>query len=218
MRRLSRGSFPATCPTLHPEIQGEIPSEIWRDGWNAAPSSLNLSKQTGDWHDQAIFLLPDESTATDVVSDLKTNGVAEEALSIVARDPAAYQSLPAADLADTSDFKPAVVQGAAVGGGTGLLAGLTMAVVPRGFAVGGAALAGMALADVAFGVWVSPMIGVSVPNREIEKFETAIKKGAFLMIVEVADDEREATRQIMMGRHKEVVFGGQSEGLLSAVG
>ena len=99
-----------------------------------------------------------------------------------------------------------------------MLAGLTMAVVPRGFAVGGAALAGMALADVAFGVWVSPMIGVSVPNREIEKFETAIKKGAFLMIVEVADDEREATRQIMMGRHKEVVFGGQSEGLLSAVG
>lgn len=76
----------------------------------------------------------------------------------------------------------------------------------------------MAAAGGAFGAWVSGMVGVSVPNREIVEFEAAIDKGALLMMVEVDDDEREAIKQTVTGRHPKVVFGGQSEGLLSAVG
>jgi hypothetical protein len=164
------------------------------------------------------FLLPDEQTAAAVVVDLKTEGVPEDAIGIVARDQTSTGSLPAADAGETSDFKPAVAQGVVVGGGTGLLAGLAMAVVPGGLVVGGAALAGMALAGGAFGAWVSGMVGVSVPNREIAEFESAIEQGAFLMMVDVADEAREAIKQTVIGRHPKVVFGGQSEGPLSAVG
>jgi len=164
------------------------------------------------------FLMPDERTATDVVADLTAKGVPETAIGVVAREPVSNSSVPEADASDTSDFKPAISQGIIVGGGTGLLAGLTMAVVPGGFAAGGAALAGLALAGGAFGAWVSGMIGVSVPNREIAEFETAIKDGALLMMIEVEDSEREAIKQIVTGRHPKVVFGGEREGPLSAIG
>lgn len=164
------------------------------------------------------FLVPDEHTAANVAMDLTSEGLPEAAIGVLGREPVKSEALPKAEPSDTSDFKPAVAQGVIVGGGTGLLAGLTMAVVPGGFVVGGAALAGMALAGGAFGAWVSGMIGVSVPNREIAEFEAAIKDGALLMMVEVADDEREPIKQIVIGRHPKVVFGGQSEGLLSAIG
>jgi hypothetical protein len=164
------------------------------------------------------FLLPDERTATDVVTDLKAEGVSTAAISVLARDPATRQSLPVADISETSDFKPAIAQGAVLGGGTGLIAGLAMAVVPGGFIAGGVVLVEMALAGGAFGAWVSGMVGASVPNREIAEFESAVKKGAFLMMVETADDERPAIKQIVLGRHPQVVFGGQSAGLLSAIG
>ena len=167
---------------------------------------------------KVYFLLPDEHTASEVVADLKAEGVNEDAIGILARDSAPSHATPVPDASETSDFKPAVAQGVVVGGGTGLLAGLAMAVVPGGFAVGGAALAGMALAGGAFGAWVSGMVGISVPNREIAEFESAIEKGAFLMMVEAADDERETIKQVVLGRHPKVAFGGQSEGLLSAVG
>ena len=153
-----------------------------------------------------------------MVSDLKAEGVDEDAIGVLAQDPASFNAIPVADVSETSDFKPAVAQGVVVGGGTGLLAGLAMAVVPAGFAVGGAAVAGMALAGGAFGAWVSGMVGVSVPNREIAEFESAIEQGAILMMVEAADDdEREVIKQVVLGRHPKVTFGGQSEGLLSAV-
>ena len=167
---------------------------------------------------KVYFLLPDEHTASEVVADLKSEGVNEDAIGILARDSAPSHATPVADASETSDFKPAVAQGVVVGGGTGLLAGLAMAVVPGGFVVGGAALAGMALAGGAFGAWVSGMVGVSVPNREIAEFESAIEKGAFLMMVEAADDERETIKQLVLGRYPKVAFGGQSEGLMSAVG
>lgn len=164
------------------------------------------------------FLLPDEQTATHIVADLKAEGVNEGAIGVFARNRASFHSVPAADASETSDFKPAVAQGVVVGGGTGLLAGIAIAVVPGGFAVGGAALAGMALAGGAFGAWVSGMVGASVPNREIAEFKSAIEQGAILMMVDVADAERETIKQIVLGRHPKVAFGGQTEGLLSAVG
>ena len=164
------------------------------------------------------FLVPDERIATNVVADLVAKGMPEEAIGVVARDPVSSRSLPEAEISDTSDFKPAVSQGAIIGGGTGLLGGLAMTVVPGGFAAGGAALAGITLAGGAFGAWVSGMVGVSVPNREIVEFEAAIEDGALLMIVEVADDKREVIKKTVTGRHPKVVFGGQSGGLLLAVG
>ena len=164
------------------------------------------------------FLIPDERTASDVVADLSAKDVPETAIGVVARDPVSSSSVPEADVGDTSDIKPAIAQGVVAGGGTGLLAGLTMAVVPGGFAVGGAALAGLALAGGAFGAWVSGMIGVSVPNRELVEFEDAINDGSLLMMFVVDDEKLEVVKQVVIGRHPKVIFGGESEGLLSAIG
>ena len=166
-----------------------------------------------------FFLLPDEQTATNVVADLKSEGVNEGAIGVLAARRIPEHSLPMPDASETSDFKPAVAQGVVVGGGTGLLAGLAIAALPGGFAGGVAALAGMALAGGAFGAWVSGMVGASMPNREIAEFESAIQQGKMLMMVDADDyDEREMIKQVVLGRHRQVAFGGQSEGLLSGVG
>lgn len=155
------------------------------------------------------FLVPDSQTAERIVKDLKEANVPEEDIGIIARDKALLEGLPKADVADKSDVKPALKQGAVVGGATGLVAGLAAAVVPGGFAIGGAALAGMALAGSAFGAWASSLIGISVPNREVEEFQKAIQAGSLLLIVGTTSIDRDATKRIVSGSYPNVTYGGE---------
>jgi hypothetical protein len=157
------------------------------------------------------FLVPDEQTTRRIVEALKAAGVSEEDVGVIASDRADLEALPDADVSETSDVQPAITQGAAVGGATGLLAGLAATLVPGGFVVGGAALVGMVLAGGAFGAWVSGLIGVSVPNREVAAFEAAIRSGALLMIVNPGDVGRDRVRQIVADQHPEVRFGGEGK-------
>ncbi len=159
------------------------------------------------------FLVPDEERARKIVTELERIGVAEEDIGVVGSDNVDLEALPDADISESSDVRPAIVQGAAVGGATGLLAGLAAAVVPGGFVVGGAALAGMVLAGGAFGAWVSGLIGVSVPHREVSEFEAALKAGALLMIVHPGDVDRDEVRRVVVAQHPEVKFGGEGGGV-----
>lgn len=155
------------------------------------------------------FVVPSASLAEQIVSDLKQHGAVDEDIGVLGSSEALVEDLPDADVTETSDIKPALKQGAAIGGATGLLAGLAATVVPGGFAVGGAALLGMALGGSAFGAWASSLIGISVPNREVEEFQKAIERGEVLMIVNTESVSRDRARQIVSGRHPEVVYGGQ---------
>jgi hypothetical protein len=143
--------------------------------------------------------------------------VPEEDIGIIAHDQALLEGLPKADIADKSEVKPALKQGVAVGGATGLVAGLAAAAVPGGFAVGGAALAGMALAGSAFGAWASSLIGVSVPHREVEEFQQAIQDGSLLMIVGTTSINRDPARRIVSENYPDVLYGGEA-GEVSAFG
>ena len=70
---------------------------------------------------KVYFMLQDEKTATNEVTELKSEGVDEDAIGVLARDKDSIDSIPVAEPSETSDFEPAVVQGVAVGGGTGVL-------------------------------------------------------------------------------------------------
>lgn len=155
------------------------------------------------------FLIPDAQRAEQVVRDLQDAGLQDDDIGILANDAALVDALPDADVTDSSDIKPALKQGAAVGGATGLLGGLAMTVVPGGFAVGGAALLGMTLAGSAFGAWASSLIGISVPHRELETFQRAIEAGQVLMVVSATQVPRDRIRQIVTRRYPDVVFGGE---------
>ena len=157
------------------------------------------------------FLIPDPACAEQIVGDLQREGVNDEDIGVLAKDAALVESLPEAGVTETSDIKPALKQGAAVGGATGLLAGLAATVVPGGFAVGGAALLGMTLAGSAFGAWASSLIGISVPNREVQSLHSAIDAGQLLMVVSATNIDRGRIKAIVSDRYPDVVYGGEED-------
>ena len=159
------------------------------------------------------FLAPNVGVAKQIVDELHAAGVGDDDIAVLAHSEAVDDALPSADVTETSDVKPAMKQGAAVGGATGLIAGLTATVVPGGFAVGGAALLGMTLAGSAFGAWASSLIGISVPNREVEAFQRAIDAGEVLMIISNTEVSREHVKQVVTRVHPAVVYGGEEGGV-----
>ena len=155
------------------------------------------------------FVVPDAVLAEQIVNDLIQHGADEDDLGVLGNKDSLTENLRDADVSQTSDVRPALKQGAAIGGATGLLAGLTATIVPGGFAVGGAALLGMALGGSAFGAWASSLIGISVPNREVDEFQRAIERGKLLMIVNTGNVSRDKAREIVSGRQPGVAYGGE---------
>ena len=133
------------------------------------------------------FLVPDIDTAHTVVDQLKQNEVAEDDMSVVARDSVQTSDLPQADVTETSDLVGSAERGAAAGGVTGVVAGLAaVAFPPAGLAIGGGLVAATGLAGAGFGAWASSMIGIRHDNSQIETYEKALENGQVLFMVDVA--------------------------------
>ncbi|MGB1110430.1 MAG: DUF1269 domain-containing protein [Gammaproteobacteria bacterium] len=157
------------------------------------------------------FLVPDSSTAENIVGDLKSAGIDEADIGVVAKSDAMTDALPEAGIEKTSDVKPALKDGMAVGAATGVLAGLAATVVSGGLAIGGTAYFAMVVGGSAFGAWASSLIGVSVPNREVQEFQDAIDAGRLLMIVSATTLPDEIIRSVVETHHPDVKYGGQED-------
>ena len=107
------------------------------------------------------FLLPDIKSANKIVDELLLARIEQRRIHIAAKDhhPLQEANLPEASLLQESDFIPAVEKGLAVGGGTGILAGLVaMSFPPAGMILGGGAVLGLGLLGAGFGAWMSMVI------------------------------------------------------------
>ncbi|HXH02609.1 MAG TPA: DUF1269 domain-containing protein [Candidatus Competibacteraceae bacterium] len=134
------------------------------------------------------FLVPDVDSARKIVDELLLARIEERHIHIVAKDHTALEQahLPEAGLFEESDFVPALERGLAVGGATGLLAGITAVTFPpAGLVLGGGAILATSLLGAGLGAWVASMIGVSVPNTQLDQFQHAIDAGQLLMMVDV---------------------------------
>lgn len=152
------------------------------------------------------FLVPDVDSAAKIVDELLLARVEERHLHIVARDEHALEEahLPEATLLEKSDFIPALERGMAVGGATGLLAGVAAVTFPpAGLILGGGAILGISLAGAGVGAWLSSMIGVSVPNTRLKEFEQAIADGHLLMLVDVPRERIEEIEELVKRHHPE---------------
>jgi hypothetical protein len=117
--------------------------------------------------------------------------------------------LPEANLLQKSDFIPAMERGLAVGGITGVLAGIAAVTFPpAGLVLGGGAILGTSLAGAGIGAWISGMIGMDVPNSQIEKFEDAIEKGEVLMMVDIPKTRVEEIEALVQQHHPDADMGG----------
>jgi len=132
------------------------------------------------------FLVPDATVAQRIVADLLLDRVEERHIHVVAREGTRLEDLPRAGMLQSTDVVTAVERGVAAGGAAGLLAGvIAVSFPPAGLVLGGGAVLLTTLAGAGFGAWAASLIGVRLPNSELERFEAAIARGELLMLVDV---------------------------------
>jgi hypothetical protein len=151
-------------------------------------------------------MIPNIDSAKTIVDELLLARVEARHIHIAAADHHALTAanLPEASLLQESDFVPAVERGLAIGGATGILAGIAAVTIPgAALALGGGAILGIGLAGAGVGAWVSGMIGVSAPSSRLKEFEAAIEKGELLMMVDVAKARVEEITDLVRKHHPE---------------
>jgi hypothetical protein len=154
-------------------------------------------------------MLPSLETTKTVVDELLLKRIDEHHIHVVAKEGTPLGDLPEANLLQKSDFIPAMERGVAVGGITGVLAGIAAVTFPpAGLILGGGAILGTSLAGAGIGAWISGMIGMDVPNSQIEKFEGAIEKGEVLMMVDIPKERVEEIEALVQQHHPEADMGG----------
>lgn len=135
------------------------------------------------------FLVPDITTTQKIVEDLLLARIEEKHIHVIAKRGTPLEDLPEANLLQKSDFVPAVEQGLALGGATGLLAGLVaVALPPASTVIAGGVLLATTLAGAGVGSWLGGMVGMSVGNRRTKEFEDEIEAGKLLVLVDVPAD------------------------------
>lgn len=153
------------------------------------------------------FLLPDLAVTHTVVDELLLARVDERHIHIVAKEGTPLQDLPEASLIQKSDFVPAMERGIAMGGATGIVAGVVALAFP-GVVIGGGALLAMGLAGAGMGAWMGGMIGMDVENTHIRKFEEAVTAGQILVLVDVPKDRVESIQTLIKKHHADADFEG----------
>ena len=150
------------------------------------------------------FLIPDLETANKVTDELLLARIDERHIHVIAREGTELGDLPKASLLQTSDVIPAVERGLAVGGVTGILAGVAaVSFPPAGLVLGGGAILATALAGSGIGAWLSSMIGVDVMNSQIKQFEGAVGEGEILFLVDVPKERVQQIETMVKAHHPE---------------
>jgi hypothetical protein len=144
-----------------------------------------------------------------VVDELLLARIEERHIHVIAKENSPMEDLPEATLLQKSDFVPALERGVALGGATGVVAGLVaLAFPPAGLVLGGGAVLSIALAGAGVGAWLSSMIGIDAPNSRLKAFEEAIEKGEFLMLVDVPKDRVDEIDELVKQHHPEAKIEG----------
>lgn len=157
------------------------------------------------------FLTPDLQTTVNITRELGELRLTRQQVHVTGRDwkHLEEQGVHNATLRETSDVVNAASRGLKFGIPIGVVLGLVAYYVLEN-AIGGLnwlmMVAGMAVFGGLFGVWASTMIGVSVHDVKVDKYEDELEKGAFLMMVDVPDDREEEIYEAIHRHHPEVVI------------
>ncbi len=153
-----------------------------------------------------FFLVDDIDAAKTMVEDIRSLEIGDEDLHVIANESITLEPLPEADLAHSSDLIDAAKRGALTGGAMGLAGGVIAVSMPAiGLTLGGGTLlAGTAL-GTALGTWFSTLVGVSVPNQDVEKYRERIGRGEVMIIVDLDEARENRFTKLMTERHPDIV-------------
>jgi hypothetical protein len=153
------------------------------------------------------LLLPDVNMAHRVVDRLLAAGVEWSDIHILANPNISLDELPDADLPQKSDLLPALARGTAVGGLVGMVAGLVaLSLPPAGVVIAGGALLGTTIGGAGIGAWAAALVGVSVPNSQLEQYEDAINRGELLLLVDTPQEREEELKSLIKSEYSAADF------------
>lgn len=154
------------------------------------------------------FLIPNIEIAKNIVNELLLERIDERHIHILAKRGTDMGNLPEASYLQKTDFVPALEQGVAVGGFTGLMSGLVAMAYPGGPMLAGGTILATTIAGVFFGALMSSMVGSSVGNRQIKQYWKAVDAGQFLMMIDLPKQRISEIEQVVKRNHPETMYGG----------
>jgi uncharacterized membrane protein len=160
---------------------------------------------------RTIYAFDSAESAHAAVMTLRLNGIDEHCMSLIARADIQLEKIPEKYLDASTDFMPAAGRGAAIGGITGLFAGLVAMAIPAlGIAIGGSALLAFFGGGAVLGAWSSALVGSSVPDATRRKFEDEIEAGRTLLVIDSnANNDALITALMATGEDRHLIW--QSE-------
>lgn len=155
-----------------------------------------------------FFLLPDQSTARNVVAGLTAFGVPVRHLHVVASIEQRLEGLPEATVWQKTELAHGIEIGVSLGGTAGLLGGLlAVAFPPAGLVLGGGALLAMSLAGAGFGGLVTALMSSHDHSHDLAQFEAEIENGRILMLVDVPGSQQDAVTALVRHHHPAAEIG-----------
>jgi hypothetical protein len=153
------------------------------------------------------FLVPTIEITHKIVEELQSEGIEEHHIHILAKRDTPLEGLPEAGVSIKTDFLPAVERGIALGGTTGLLAGL-IGLRFAGFAIAGGPLLATIVAGATIGSMMAGLAGMNSGNSRLKKFEAAIEQGELLVLVDIPQERIEAIKNLVKNHHPDAEFEG----------
>lgn len=149
------------------------------------------------------FLVPEVASACAIVEELRQTDVPADQIYVVGSD---HHELEQAHLHEAGVLHGTAVlngltTGLALGGTTGLLAGLAAVTFPpAGLVLGGGAVLGMGVMGAGFGGWLGSFLGMAATDPGIKRYEEELKQGQLLLMIDISA-ERELEIQELIKRH-----------------
>lgn len=161
-------------------------------------------------HRRVYWLLPDLASAVATMDDLLEAGVGLHQMHFTGREDCDMSGLHAASVLQTSDVIRSAEAGLVIGAGVGGLLGALVAAAFPG--PGGVPqwnlIPTLVVAGALFDAWTSSMIGISVPNKCLERFAAQIAQGRILLMLDVPVPRVDEIETRLRELHPEVAMHG----------
>ena len=152
------------------------------------------------------YLFPDVDHAGQAVSHLLLKRINFKNMHVVAREDIPLGDLPEASIFLTKDIRHSIVVGLIGGALVGVGAGIAIHIVLE--IEWGGVMIGAILIGALLGAWASSMIGMMIPNKDLDKFQTSIENGDLLLVLDVHKNRVDEIEASMKELHPEARFEG----------
>ena len=153
------------------------------------------------------FLAPDIKITHKIVDELRSKGIEDRHIHILAKRDTPLEDMPEASVFEKTDFIPALERGAVLGASTGLLAGL-VALRFAGFAIAGGPVLGIVFFGATIGTIASGLAGLQTGNSRVKQYEDAIEQGGLLVMVDISKQRIDEISKSIVKHHPTAEFGG----------